>query len=141
MNNWRDIAGNPGYQVSDAGMVRSIGRTILRNNRCGRRGTFCLRGRILKTYLVGDGYVGVALGAGKSNKRYVHRLVANAFLPPPARVEIEVNHRDGNKSNNATDNLGWVSRRENQIHAVRILGVRGGQFGPSRERCAAGARA
>ena len=47
----------------------------------------------------------------------VHRLVAFAFLgPPPSKDQTFVNHKDLNKSNNALDNLEWVSCAENTAH-------------------------
>ena len=65
-----------------------------------------------------DGYRFVMLypknGTGKN--RRVHRLVALSFLPNPDRLP-EVNHLDGDKSNNSSGNLEWVSSSQNQQHA------------------------
>ena len=45
------------------------------------------------------------------------RLVAHAFLgPPPSKAVWQVNHIDGNCSNNRIDNLEWVSHSENIRH-------------------------
>lgn len=49
-------------------------------------------------------------------KVYVHRLVAEAFIPNPDNLP-EVNHIDGNRSNNAVHNLEWVSHADNMRHA------------------------
>ena len=46
----------------------------------------------------------------------IHRLVAKAFIPNPNGFTY-VNHIDGNKSNNHSDNLEWVNNSMNQIHA------------------------
>lgn len=55
---------------------------------------------------------------GKPIMRYAHRLVAEAFLEKPD-FPCEVNHKDGNKQNNAASNLEWVSRSTNMHHAYK----------------------
>ena len=54
----------------------------------------------------------------------VHRLVAEAFLGGP-HPDLDVNHIDGDKTNNCIENLEWCTREENVRHAVRI-GIRPG---------------
>ena len=56
---------------------------------------------------------------GKGKAWYIHRLVAQAFLEKPeSEQKLEVNHKDGNKSNNYVDNLEWVTHTENMAHAL-----------------------
>ena len=55
---------------------------------------------------------------GKKNKGFfAHRLVAMAFIDNPFN-KPEVNHCDADKANNHVDNLQWVTKEENTIHAM-----------------------
>ena len=65
------------------------------------------------------GYKVVTLVNGQIKKTMkVHRLVASAFLNNGLNKE-QVNHIDGNKTNNCLDNLEWTTQSENQLHAHR----------------------
>ena len=70
--------------------------------------------RILSGSVHYDNYIFVTL---HGKQLPVHRLVAEAFIANPSKKR-EVNHIDGNKMNNSADNLEWVTRAENQRHAV-----------------------
>lgn len=52
---------------------------------------------------------------GKQKRALVHRLVAQAFIPNPDN-KPEINHKDGDKSNNHVSNLEWCTRQENCQH-------------------------
>lgn len=66
------------------------------------------------------GYMNVSLGKDGKQKQYkVHRLIAEAFIPNPQN-KPQVNHIDGNKSNNVVWNLEWVTCKENVAHAYTV---------------------
>ncbi len=102
---WRDIKDFEGYyQVSTKGRVKSF-----------HKGTV----RIMKPQVT-KGYLRVELQRpGKKRKVGVHILVAETFLPNP-ESKPEVNHEDGNKSNNCIENLKWSTSSENRQHAVKM---------------------
>ena len=100
---WKDIEGFEGYQVSNQGNIRSL------------KGK---EPKILKPYDNGYGYLYINLY--KNNKMYakrVHKLVAEAFIPNTEEGKTEVNHINGNKTDNRLINLEFVSRSENIKHS------------------------
>lgn len=104
---WKDIPNYEGmYQVSNLGNVRSLHwnhSNVIKN---------------LKPFNNG-GYLRVAFNTKNAHAKFlVHRLVAIAFIPNPENKE-EVNHIDGDKTNNCVNNLEWVTRKENIHHAIR----------------------
>lgn len=72
-------------------------------------------GHVLKPQPNGKGYLRVKI---EGKLRFVHRLVAEKYIPNPNNYE-QVNHKDGNKINNCVDNLEWVSNQVNRDHAVK----------------------
>lgn len=115
IENWRDIAGYEGlYEVSTCGRVRSLDMFVRNRNGCSLR-----KGRILRPRLVGSGYQQVNLHKnGKKKNHYIHRLVANEFLPNPKHFK-EVNHINECKDDNRAENLEWCDRSHNINYGTR----------------------
>lgn len=115
---WKDIPGYEGlYQVSTMGRVKSLSREIISST-----GNYVSKEKILTT-TGNDGLGYVRLQLFKNNKGKLvraHRLVAMAFIPNPEN-KCDVNHKNGNKSDNRVENLEWATRSENEKHSYYIL--------------------
>lgn len=68
-----------------------------------------------------NGYMSVILSVNKKQKRfYIHRLVAEAFIPNQDNLP-QINHKDENKKNNCVNNLEWTNAKENINYGSRSL--------------------
>ena len=99
---WKPIKGyENNYEISNFGNVRN---------------------KKTKQILTGDvnnaGYRRVTLYVPDKKRFFIYRLVAYHFCEG-FNEEFVVNHKDGNKLNNNADNLEWVTRSENDLHAFR----------------------
>ena len=65
-------------------------------------------------------------GVCKKYKMRIHRLVAMAFLPNKNNYD-QVNHKNGNKSDNRVENLEWCSNSMNIEHRIQVLGFKSGK--------------
>lgn len=108
---WKDIPNLPGYQASNLGQIRSVDRWMQRKT---DKKPFLRKGKILTRLDNGNGYLGVNI---KGTRYYIHRLVLSTFCPDHTQKQTDVNHKDGNKSNNCLNNLEWCTRTENNFHA------------------------
>jgi hypothetical protein len=107
---WRPVVG-----YEDLYEVSSLGRVRRRAGTWGKRGN-----RVRALALNGFGYPSLGLyRSGKKPKMArVHVLVAEAFIGK--RPEgLQINHKDGDKTNNCVSNLEYVTPSENTNHAYR----------------------
>lgn len=115
---WRDIANYEGrYQISSLGNVKRLAYSYIDTWGTGR---FRQKSEIvLKTRPNKFGYKMIDLRLYGQRKRvYVHRLVAQAFIPNPNNLP-QVNHKDENKLNNNVDNLEWCTHAYNQQYGTK----------------------
>lgn len=111
LNDWRIVPGHLALEVTSCGRVRrglSSSRTDIVSGFEYRLQT-CKQGyrRVTRSHL------------GRVNTFRVHILVALTFLGPKPAPEYQVNHKDGDKTNNHVENLEWVTPSKNSLHAVR----------------------
>lgn len=100
----------------------------LEDGRIFRPSVICVSfkfGRFIKTKLP-DKYLGGSKLSPKGYARvnipgigpkFLHRIIAETLIPNPLNLP-QVNHKDGNKLNNAVSNLEWCTNSDNKKHAV-----------------------
>lgn len=99
---WKDILGYKNYKIS------SYGRILNKK-----------KNKILKSTVYKKRYPQVSLSEQNVKRsEYVHRLVALVFCVG-YKKGMQVNHKDGVKSNNNVSNLEWVTPKENTKHAIK----------------------
>lgn len=89
------------YQVSETGEIRNV-----------------KTGRVLKGTVDKDGYIKIHITKPENKVLFAHRMVAETYLTNDnPELKTQVNHKDGNKKNNAIGNLEWCTGIENVRHA------------------------
>lgn len=118
---WRDVVGYEGlYKISNKGRLKALKRVF--KDSTGRVRVFPekIKKSCETSKRVGkQGYMCSRLkdNTGKTKTLFIHRLVAEAFIENPFKKQT-INHKDGNKHNNYSENLEWSSYSENNKHAI-----------------------
>lgn len=99
------------YEVSSTGNIRRA-----------KPGIATFVGRPVSPVCGPTGYkvIAVGNGTGKQQRKYVHHVVAEAFIGPRPDGHV-VNHIDGDKQNNCAANLEYVTRKGNAAHAIAVI--------------------
>jgi len=132
MESWKPIPGwETFYEVSDAGRVRSLTRTIWVPNPKGVVAPRTFQGRVLTPALCANRYSGVQLSrpGGRPKHYLVQHLVAAAFRPRPTGATT-LRHLNDQPRDNRVENLAWGSSRDNTHDAIRNGRKFGGVVGP-----------
>ena len=95
------------WYVSDHGNIHTVTST----GKVRQRKTFEIGGHRTKYQ---------AISINSAPEKYVHRIVAMAFIDNPNNLPT-INHKDGNKDNNHVSNLEWSTHSDNLKHAYRVL--------------------
>ena len=110
---WRQMQDSRSGEELPGRMVSSLGRLRLAN------------GRLSRGHQTKEGYSVYRINTFPPSNHLVHRLVARAFLgDPPTSQHTQINHKDGNKGNNAVSNLEHVTPRINMVHRHAIASGR-----------------
>ena len=121
---WKEYKGL--IKVSNLGNVKSLDRVQEQNNRWGKTMMVTHKGSILHPCKGNTGYYRIVINNGK-NKEYkeIHRLVGLLFCEVPKELsdiplsKLQVDHIDGDKTNNIWTNLRWTTPKQKWLKIVQ----------------------
>ena len=108
---WREVLGYPNYFVSNFGRFKKYIKSS--------EGFILMKTTYNKT--VEYNYIGMINETGKRKNLRACRVVGFAFVDGFSEEKNTINHIDGNTTNDSSDNLEWISQRDNNLHSYRVL--------------------
>ena len=99
MEEWKEITDYPNYKISNLGNVRNK------------------KGNILALDITRNHYYVKLYKNSKGKTKYIHQLLAEAFIPNPNNLEL-IDHIDKNPLNNSLDNLRWANKSINSLNRI-----------------------
>ena len=129
---WKPVNDYEGlYEISSFGSVKSKDRKVFASNQYGAKAYRTIKGKMLKPRKDKDGYYRVVFSEnGKIKNYFVHRLVAEAFIPDKSNFksmpdedrsminldDLLINHKNEIKSCNVVSNLEWCTAKYNMFY-------------------------
>ena len=99
-----EMACNEVYEISNYGRIKSF--------KVNKEDGQIIKGSSLKGYKI----LNIKLQNGKRTTKYIHKLVAESFIPKDDDLQHYVIHLDFDKTNNHVDNLKWVTKETMYAH-------------------------
>ncbi len=100
----QEMASNEIYEISNYGRIKSY--------KVNKEDGLIIKGSSLKGYKI----LNIKLQSGKRTTKYIHKLVAESFIPKDDDLQQYVIHLDFDKTNNHVDNLKWVTKETMYAH-------------------------
>ena len=123
---WRDVVGYEGYyMISSLGRIVSSSRYVKRKHRVGTDSNYITKPHLCSVFTPKNSpYARFVLYCGKPDRRLVHRIVAEAFVPNPNNYP-EVDHINDNPKDNRACNLQWCTPKMNSSkeHRRKTLSI------------------
>ena len=114
---WKDIKGYEGlYQISNLGNVKKIKNKKYNINKKEVEEKEINKYISIRTHKLGYKYVKLTDKNGIRKNLFLHRLIAQAFIPNPNNYSC-INHINGIKNDNRIENLEWCSQKQNVRYA------------------------
>ena len=116
MEEWRKIEGFEQYEVSSEGRVRSLDKKVECKSALGNIYPKIIKGKILTPYKGTRGYyVHNLVGSSGVYTYYLHKIIANTFVPNPENKKC-IDHINRDKLDNTISNLRWATHTENALN-------------------------